>query len=221
MVKEQARVAVLAVAAFFAALAVSAQDPSDKMQAQQSDKSSAQSSGASSSISRDAQGVVSAWPETTKKAARALIDKYGQPDEVSDTGLAWNDKDRWARVAVFRDARRNAVGLKHEDFVENTVRYRVPKNMIVNLASFDKTLYIDPDRGTLSARGSSEENNTLTLNLADEIVKGKRDVASAKSFFKTLMTESMTGKSSQYGDKLMFSPSPVEEFQPITPGRPY
>src|SRR5205823_5261256 len=100
------------------------------------------------------------------------------PDEATVDSLAWNDKGDWARIEVFRNGRNKIAGVIAKDYVENTLRYRVPEGKAGLLRSFDESLIIDSYRETLSACGRSEENNTLTLNLADEIVKGNRDVAS-------------------------------------------
>ncbi len=72
-------------------------------------------------------------------------------------------------------------------------------------------------RGTLASHCDSEESNTLALNLANEIVTGKRDVASAQDFLKSTLTKSMAGKSSPYTDKLMFSPSSSGSMNEATP----
>lgn len=47
----------------------------------------------------------------------------------------------------------------------------------------------------------------MALNLANEIVEGKRSVAQAQSFMKRTMMTSMAGKSSPYTEKLLFKPS--------------
>ncbi len=153
----------------------------------------------------DAQGGVSSWPELTRKAALALIDKYGPPDEASDKWIAWNDKDQWARVAVRRDMVRD--GSTQEDFIENSVWYKVPARKRAALAKFDGSLAFDKMTDMLSARSGSEENNILALNLADEIIRGKRGVASAKRLERKTQLMTLEGKASEYTRQLLFSPS--------------
>lgn len=76
---------------------------------------------------KDAQSIISSWPDKTKKAAQALIDKYGQPDGAMDTMLVWNDKGDWKQITVYRDPVKHNEPMPHEDFLENTVSYHFPK----------------------------------------------------------------------------------------------
>ena len=165
---------------------------------------------------QDAASVVAAWPAKTRKAAQALIQKYGPPDGVTDRMLVWNDKDQWKEVAVYRDVVIHSKPMPHQDFVENTIVYQVPESKVADLIKFDHSLVIDETRGTLASHCGSEGSNTLALNLANEIVTGKRDVASAQDFLKSTLMKSMAGKSSPYMEKLMFSSSPKQ----IMPGMP-
>lgn len=172
----------------------------------QTQASGSMSSG-SSSAPKDAQTAISSWPDNTKKAAQALIDKYGQPDSVSNNKLAWSDKDQWKEVAVYRDPVEHSSPMPHQDFIENKISYKVPENKVADLIKFDQALVIDETRGTLASHCDSEKANTLALNLADEIVNGKRTVASAKSFLRNTLEKSMAGKSSDYMDTLRFKTS--------------
>jgi hypothetical protein len=165
---------------------------------------------------KDSSSVIGAWPVKTRKAAQALIQKYGPPDGVTGRMLVWNDKDQWKEVAVYRDAVKHAKPMPHEDFVQNTISYKVPESKVADLIKFDHSLVIDETRGTLASHCDSEAANTLALNLANEIVTGKRDVASAKDFLKSTLMKSMAGKTSPYTEKLMFSSSPKESM----PGMP-
>lgn len=175
------------------------------------------------SAPRDAQSVIASWPDKTKSAAQAMIEKYGPPDGATDKKLTWNDKDQWLTVGVYRDAIAHEAPLPHEDFIENKISYAVPDDKVAALAHFDHDLVIDEARGTLAAHSDSEEHNVLALNLANEIVTGKRGVASARSFLKKTLGESMAGKSSPYTEKLMFNPAenavpPSAEPAPQIPG---
>lgn len=156
---------------------------------------------------KDAQSVINSWPAKTKMAAQDLITKYGQPDGVLDNMLVWNDKGNWKRVTVFRDPVKHNDPMPHEDFIENTVAYHVPEGKVGELARFDHALVVDETRGELSSHCDSEKANTVALNIANEIVTGKRTVADAKSFMKRTMMTTMAGKSSSYSEKLQFKQS--------------
>lgn len=156
---------------------------------------------------RDAQGVISSWPSQTKTAASMLIEKYGQPDGVMDRMLVWNDRTPYHKVAVFRDSQQVDVPNSHQAYIENAVNYRVPPEKVASLVQFNPALTVDLVRGTLSSQSDSEKSNILALNLADEIVTGKRSVSSARSFMRDAMEKEMAGKSSDYTERLLFTPS--------------
>jgi hypothetical protein len=160
---------------------------------------------------KDAQSVIALWPDKTKTAAQALVDKYGTPDVVTDKMVGWNERDQWMMVGVYRDAVSVKEPTAHDAFIVNKISYKVPENKVGSLARFDHALVVDQIRGTLAVQGDSEQHNVLALNLANEIVTGKRDVASARSFMKKTLMESMAGKSSPYVDSLKFTPAPSDE----------
>jgi hypothetical protein len=175
----------------------------------------------------DARSAVKSWPSTTRRAANAMIERNGPPDEVNDRALVWNNKDGFQRIAVYKDAGR----MGHRDFIESTVAYAVPTDKVQEIQSFDSSISVDAGKGTLTARSDSEQSNLLVLNLADEIASGKRDVASAKSFKRRTLLTSEAGKKSDYTQKLLFSssatggtgiqpPAQPSQQQPVEPAPP-
>ena len=58
----------------------------------------------------------------------------------------------------------------------------------------------------LTARSDSEENNYISLNLADEIVHGKKSVAEARNFYAKTEQLGLSGKTSSYSQGLLFQP---------------
>lgn len=165
---------------------------------------------------QDASSAIASWPANTKATARHLIDKYGPPDAATDTRLVWNDHGKWSQIRLFREGVSNDFPTTHKDIVENTILYDVPADKAGELTKFYPGLSVDRLSGTLSARSDSEETNTLALNLADEIVRGKRDVDSARNDMRRIRRESMSGKSSRYTDHLLF---PVADRGPVNGGR--
>jgi hypothetical protein len=153
---------------------------------------------------RDADSVIKTWPENSRLTAQTMIDKYGPPDVATDRGISWNDKDPWSQVTVFREGATENFPTTHENVVENTIRYEVPPDKAGELIKFDPALSVHQTTGTLSARSDSEKANILALNLADEIVRGKRDVDSARDYMRSTLRKTMSGKSSPYTDHLLF-----------------
>jgi len=156
----------------------------------------------------DARSVVSNWPATPKKAALALLEKYGEPDKTSNQRLLWMGRPPWARVAIYRSVGANAFGVARSDLVENMVRYHVPRDKAAALKRFDKRLWADARGGLLAAFGESEQDNMLTLNLASEIAAGRRSVASAVNYRRLARLKAMAGKTSDYARRLRLVPAP-------------
>jgi hypothetical protein len=157
-------------------------------------------------LRKDAQSVIALWPDKTRIAAQALIEKYGAPDDLWNNWMEWSPRGPILAVEIFRDAVPVDDPIPHEDFIVSKVGYKVPANRVGALARFSPEIVVDQIRGWVAVHGESEQYNTLALNLAQEIIADKRDVASARSFMNKTLKEATAGKSSPYTDGLMFAP---------------
>ena len=93
--------------------------------------------------------------------------------------------------------------------MEQFVDYKVPLNMYDDLAKFDGSVGVNRTKGELSARCDAETHNLLALNLAHDIITGKRSVAGARAFYgRVIKMEMMQKKLHPYELKLMFKPQP-------------
>lgn len=143
------------------------------------------------------ESVIEKWPAYSKAAAKALIVKYGEPDDFSAGALVWLNNAPWKKTVVYRDAPRRE-GVRAEEILEQTISYQVPKKKAAALKRFDPRVTADRIRGELSSLSSSENLNFLALNLADEIVSGRRSADEARAFFLKTEELSRSGKSSSY-----------------------
>lgn len=160
-------------------------------------------------VPRAAEQEVERWPSRSRTAARVTMARYGMPDEVGEDALVWRSNGPWKRTTVHRRAwLRYAFGAE-PDCVENTVAYEVPARSLEDLARFDGRVSADPARAELSSRAGSESVNYLILNLADEIVNGKRTVAEAKAFRARILRLADSGKASPYLAGLLFETGPA------------
>ena len=160
-------------------------------------------------VPRPAEKLIDGWPSRSRTAARVTMARYGNPEEVSEDAMVWRGNGPWKRTTVHRRAwLRYAFGAE-PDCVENTVAYEVPARSLEDLARFDGRVSADPARAELSSRAGSENVNYLILNLADEIVNGKRTVAEAKAFRARIMRLADSGKSSPYLAGLPFETGPA------------
>lgn len=123
------------------------------------------------------------WSEDAKEAAQLVIDKYGEPDEFTDSVLIWNAPGPWKRIVASRDPDPHNFPAPHKDSVESFLQHTIPTEKIGDVAEFDGSVVVNRTRGELSARCHDEEANTLALNLTRDIVEGKKTVAEAREYY--------------------------------------
>ncbi len=116
------------------------------------------------------------WPAATRKLATQLIIRYGRPQTSTARELTWYGNEPWKRTVLYRVGVKHNFPLPHEDILEQTVDYRVPLGKVRDLAAYNGSLVVDRTRGELSAHCDSEAQNTIMLNIADDIVTGQRTV---------------------------------------------
>lgn len=153
------------------------------------------------------QQMIKGWPETSRFAALQMIQKYGQPAEATPTRLVWFDNGPWKRTVVTNQPTNHDFPMPHQDVMEQTISYKVPPDKFDELAAYDGSVYVDRTRGELSARCDLEAANFIALNLAHDVVTGKRSVEDARKEYADLVVAKMTGKGSvPYAEKLVFEP---------------
>ena len=135
------------------------------------------------------------WPQGPSLAARLMVDEYGPPQWVGENRLEWFAVPPWKRIVV---SDRTA------GFLEHAVSYRVPADKVQELQHFGRGLNVDAQNGEFAARGDSEEDNLLCLNLASDIALGKRSAAEADEFYRDTVRKTMAGKSSPYMERILF-----------------
>jgi hypothetical protein len=148
------------------------------------------------------QSVIADWPERSRSLAESLIQQYGIPDEATPSRLSWKGREPWSRMLVERDSLEAArpTGLLQ------AVAYDVPLKRWRALGWFGRGVEFDPVAKELVARTDSEATNRLALNLADEVVRGRRTAEEARAFYDAAVALSVAGKSSSYMERLLFQP---------------
>lgn len=149
--------------------------------------------------------MIEDWPESARNAAREMGQKYGAPDEVTDTQLVWYERGPWKRSVLSREEVHHAWPTPHVDVLEQVIDFRVPPERADELAKFDGSVMFERTKGELSARCGGEPANFLAVNLAREIALGKRSVADARAFYEQAMAEASAGSKSPYMQGLMFA----------------
>ena len=150
-----------------------------------------------------APSVWDAWPEHSRVLAEAIVARYGTPDVVEASRLSWSGRRPWVALIVYRDA----VDSDRPNGLQQSVSYEVPVRKWRALAAFDRGVEYDPVKRELVARSDSESTNLLALNLADEMIRGRRTAADARDFYDKTLSLAYSGKSSSYTRRLHFVPA--------------
>jgi len=73
-----------------------------------------------------ADQIIQDWPETAKKSAQAMIEKYGPPSEATPSMLLWQKNGPWKRTTVNKEEVDHDFPMPHKDVMEQFVNYKVP-----------------------------------------------------------------------------------------------
>lgn len=147
------------------------------------------------------------WPEESREAAQLVIDKYGDPDEATDSLLIWDNRAPWKRIVAYRDVDSHNFPAPHNDSVESFLQHAVPIGKVSELTEFDGSVVVNRTRGELSARCHDEEANHLALNLAQDIITGERTVNEAREYYATEFLAARKKEPTPYMEGLRFEPN--------------
>jgi hypothetical protein len=148
-----------------------------------------------------ANATIVDWPAKPRALARMLLEKYGVPDQIVPSQLSWSRQRYWAKIVVFRDP--SSLGPSGH-LLESVVYGRVSFDRWQDLTLFGRGATYDPAAQELSARTDAEGTNFLALNLADEVIRGRRSAADARRFYDMTRGLSLSGKNSRYMSRLLF-----------------
>ncbi len=132
-----------------------------------------------SSSMEEFEHLIKTWPHQSKKVLKNIYGRYGLPYEATHDMVIWHLNGPWKRTVVYRDGPQHNFPHAHKDLLEQTVDMRVLPEKMCALADFNGSIVVNRTRGEMSARCNSEGLNILMLNLAHEIVIGKKDAEEA------------------------------------------
>ncbi|MBA4149050.1 MAG: hypothetical protein H0X66_13110 [Verrucomicrobia bacterium] len=165
-----------------------------------------------------AQQVIQNWKAKPKEVAQTMIQKYGQPDEVTSQRLVWHDKGPWKETELVNEEIEHNFPKPHQDMLKQTVLLQVPTEKLQDLAEYDGSVIVDRTPGEISARCDKEEMNFLALNLAHDIIQGKRSASESRDFYAKTVMAFMKGDKHPYTQGLQFQP--MRAAQAATPDEP-
>jgi len=113
-----------------------------------------------------AKQVIEKWKKQPKEIAGKLIEQYGDPDEITEERLVWNNNGDWKRSELINQEIPHDFPEPHKDSLLQAIAYHVPTTVASDLLKFDGSLVLERTRGELAARCDDERANYLALNLA-------------------------------------------------------
>lgn len=150
--------------------------------------------------------TINKWPDNSKKAARDMIDKYGNPNECTPSMVIWYDNGPWKRTIVYNEEIKHDFPMPHKDVMEQFIDFKVPTDKFDDLAMYDGSVIARRTKGELSAMCDKEPMNFLAMNLTNDIILGKRTIEQAREFYAQTAAAFMKGEKVDYTQKLMFTP---------------
>ena len=168
------------------------------------------------------ESIIVDWPAMSQLGVRLTIAKHGAPHGVTPEAMVWTDVAPYKAIMVTKHEDHHDFPMPHMDFMQHTISYLVPADKAAELAAFDGSLTYDRTRGLMSARCDLEAHNLLTLNLAHDIIEGKKTAAEARVAFGKIVAEDNAGMNPAYTAKLQFEPQESAGYTDLVtiPGAP-
>ena len=151
---------------------------------------------------------LSGWAAASKMAVEEITAKYGKPDGITNDELIWMNKGVWKKICISKTETKHSFPIEHTDMMTTTLMYDVPEDKMDELGKFDGSVTFDRTQGCISARCDKEANNFLALNLANDIIIGKKSVEEARKAYGDIVKEKMNGGNPEYMQRLSFSAQP-------------
>ncbi len=148
--------------------------------------------------------MTSAWPKASQDAIAFMTSKYGAPAAMTSDMVIWGRTGPWKRTIVYKVEHPHAFPGPHTDVMQQWIDYKVSPGMHDKLAMYDGSVVVERTTGEISARCDKEGANFLALNLADEIVNGKRSVEDARTMYGQQIMLMKAMKPAPYTAKLLF-----------------
>ena len=147
------------------------------------------------------------WPKASQEAVMFMTKKYGAPMHLNEHMALWGQTGQWKRTVVYNYEVNHQFPGPHTDVMQQWVNYRAPADKYSDLARYDGSVVPERTNGEISARCDKEAANFLALNLAHEIVTGKRSADDARKMYGEQIMKMKAGESAPYTERLMFMPA--------------
>ncbi|MFN2632659.1 MAG: hypothetical protein ABR610_04505 [Thermoanaerobaculia bacterium] len=150
--------------------------------------------------------MVEGWPKAAQEAAAFMTGKYGAPAAATPDMLVWGKAGPWKRTVIYKVEHPHEFPAHHTDVMQQWIDYKAAPEKYSDLAAYDGSVVVERTSGEISARCDKEGANFLALNLAHEIVIGKRSVADARKMYGDQIAAMKAKQPAPYTEKLLFQP---------------
>lgn len=158
--------------------------------------------------------VLDEWDDDPADVARTVVDKYGEPDDVTSRRLLWYDNGPWKRSVLRPDGADHEFPDHHVDYLEQVIDYRVPPDRADEVIRFDGSVTIRRTRGELSAECHGEPANFLAINLAHDVLQDDKTVEEARDVYSEIYARKEMGDQPAYITDLHFEPPEGDQADP-------
>lgn len=88
--------------------------------------------------------IIADWPDEPTDIAKPIIDRYGLPDEATESRLIWCDAGPWKRTELFRDGVPHDIQKEDTDYLRLVIDYQVPPELVnaITELEFDGNGYL-------------------------------------------------------------------------------
>lgn len=146
------------------------------------------------------------WPEASQMAAKEMMDKYGKPNATTPHMLVWHNNGPWKKTIIYDKETKHIFPVDHTDVMEQEINYKVPADKFSDLAEYDGSVSVHRTDGVISAKCDFEGANFLALNLANDVITGKKTVQAARDFYTNTIKEFvLEKKTSPYMKSFQFT----------------
>jgi hypothetical protein len=141
--------------------------------------------------------------------AKKLILAYGLPEEATATRLFWRGPAPFLYTILHAEGSLHNFPVPHEDIVEQAVSYPVGSAIgrLDEMAAYNGSVSGERTAGRLVSRAETPQMNLLALNLAHEVLAGKKTWKEARQYLAQAHQAFEDGKNPLYTMRLIFTPA--------------
>lgn len=130
-----------------------------------------------------ASRLTKGWPEASVNAAKEMVAKYGDPQEITSDSLIWRNVAPFKKIIVHKEVYSHRFPLLHQNSLQHVVDYRGMESKINDIWKYNGSVTLDRTKGEMSSFAENEAMNILALNFAHRIMTGKLTSETARIKF--------------------------------------